>query len=76
MERYVAFAPTVGTAVNFALLSYNGTCCIGVAMDPAAVPDPDGLIACAREGFEEVLALGGPHDAVHLPLHAHARRAR
>lgn len=78
MERYVAFGPTVGTAINFALLSYDGTCCVGISMDPAAVPDPDVLIDSAREGFEEVLALGGPHEAVHLPLRAEVdgRRAR
>jgi len=76
MERYVAFGPTVGAAVNFALLSYNGTCCVGISMDPAAVPDPGVFIECARAGFDEVLALGGPHEAVHLPLHAVASRVR
>jgi diacylglycerol O-acyltransferase / wax synthase len=34
------------------------TCCIGINIDTAAVPDPDVLTACLREGFEEVLAIG------------------
>ncbi len=68
VERYVAFAPTTGTAVNLALLSYNGTCCVGITMDAAAVADPEVLAECFREGFEEVLALGGAHDPVRLPL--------
>jgi len=27
------------------------------------------FMECLREGFEEVLALGGDHEAVRLPLH-------
>jgi hypothetical protein len=68
VEGYVAFPPTVGTAANFALLSYDGTCRVGIATDTAAVPDPDLLGDCAQEGFEEVLALGGPHAPVRRPL--------
>lgn len=73
MERYVAFGPTTGTAVNLALMSYDGTCCVGISIDTAAVDDPDVLVECIREGFEEVLALGGPHDPVRMPLRAAAR---
>ena len=68
LERYVAFGPTIGTAVNLTLLSYNGTCCVGVTIDNAAVPDPEVLVECLREGFEEVLDLAGDHEAVRLPL--------
>ena len=68
VERYVAFAPTIGTAVNLALLSYDGTCCVGISMDTGAVADPTLLVECVREGFEEVLALGGAHTPVRLPL--------
>jgi diacylglycerol O-acyltransferase / wax synthase len=69
LERYVAFGPTIGTAVNLTLLSYRGTCCVGVTIDAAAVPDPDLLLECLRDGFEEVLELGGAHDAARLPMH-------
>ncbi len=39
-----------------------------MTIDAAAVPDPGTLAECFREGFEEVLALGGPHARVRLPL--------
>jgi len=68
LARYVAFAPTTGTAVNLALLSYDGTCSIGITMDTAAIADDELLVECLREGFEEVLALGGAHEPVRLPL--------
>ncbi len=68
LERYVAFGPTIGSSANLTLLSYDGTCGIGVAIDTAAVPDADVLVDCLREGFEEVLALGGNHDSVRMPM--------
>jgi hypothetical protein len=39
------------------LLSYAGTCCIGVNMDAAAVSEPEVLMGCLHEGMDEVLAL-------------------
>jgi diacylglycerol O-acyltransferase len=70
VERCVAFGPTVGAAVNCALLSYNGVCGIGISVDSAAVSDPALLTECLREGFEDVLALGGAHEPVARPLQA------
>ena len=67
VERYVAFGPTTGSSVNTTLLSYAGTCCVGMTIDTAAVPDPAVLAECMRDGFEEVLLLGGAHEAVRLP---------
>jgi diacylglycerol O-acyltransferase / wax synthase len=68
IERNVAFGPTTGTAANFTLLSHDGTCCVGINIDTAAVPDPDVLVECMREGFEEILVMAGRHDRVRLPL--------
>ena len=34
--------------------------------DTGAVPDPEVLMDCLREDFEEILDLGGEHDAVAL----------
>jgi diacylglycerol O-acyltransferase / wax synthase len=68
LERYVAFGPTIGAAVNETLLSYNGRCCVGVTLDTAAVDDRDLFVESLRGGFEEVLALGGDHEPVLLPL--------
>jgi WS/DGAT/MGAT family acyltransferase len=53
-----AFGPTIGAALNTTLLSYDGTCHIGVNIDTAAVPDPEVLLACLEEGLTEVTALG------------------
>jgi diacylglycerol O-acyltransferase len=70
LERFYPFGPTVGAAVNVTLLSYCDSCGIGVTTDTGAVPDPDVLMDCLREDFEEILDLGGEHGAVMLPAHA------
>jgi hypothetical protein len=66
---YFPFGPTIGASLNVTLLSYDGTCCIGVTVDAAAVPDAEVLVHCLAQGFGEVLALGGDHTPVGLPLH-------
>jgi diacylglycerol O-acyltransferase / wax synthase len=53
-----AFGPTIGASVNTTLMSYNGTCDIGINIDTAAVPDPDILLGCLRESLAEITALG------------------
>jgi WS/DGAT/MGAT family acyltransferase len=55
LQRFYPFGPTAGSAVNVTLMSYNGTCCIGVNADGAAIPDPDVFVQCLRDGFDEVL---------------------
>ena len=60
MTGYVPFGPTIGAAVNITLLSYDGTCEVGVTVDTAAVPDIEVFMACLAAGFQEVLALAGP----------------
>ena len=57
VTRMYAFGPLSGTAVNVTLLSHEGTCCIGVNVDTASVPDPDQLAADLRSAFGEVLTL-------------------
>ena len=53
-----AFGPTIGAALNITLLSYCGTCDIAVNIDLAAVPDPDALLECLHDSFDEILRLG------------------
>ena len=53
-----AFGPTIGAAVNITLMSYDGTCDIGINIDTAAVPDPGVLLGCLRESLAEITALG------------------
>ena len=62
------FGPTIGAALNVTLLSYCGTCHIGINTDTGAVPDPDVLLECLRDGFEEMLGLGGDHGPVRMPV--------
>jgi len=57
--RQYAFAPPSGAALSVALLSHVDRCCIGLNVDTAAVPDPEMMTACLREGFADVVALGG-----------------
>ncbi|MGW5383132.1 wax ester/triacylglycerol synthase domain-containing protein [Nocardia sp. NPDC003963] len=58
VEHVYAFGPTIGTAFNATLVSYLGTCCVGINADTAAVPDPAELTACLESGFWAVLARG------------------
>jgi len=63
IERMYPIGPLPGCAVMTVLLSYAGTCSIGINTDPAAVTEPDLLLTCLADGFDEILALGGSHDA-------------
>jgi WS/DGAT/MGAT family acyltransferase len=56
VDRMYAFAPPAGSAVNVSLISHIDTCCIGVVTDTTAVPDAAVMLACLREGFDEILA--------------------
>jgi len=60
MTADVPFGPTLGASANITLLSYDGTCEIGVTVDTAAVPDIEVFMGCLAEGFEEVLTLAPP----------------
>jgi len=58
VEGFYAFAPPSGSALNVTLVSHCDQCCIGIVSDTAAVPDPEVLVECLREGFAEIVALG------------------
>jgi hypothetical protein len=60
MEAFYPFGPTIGSAANVTLMSYRGTCHVGVTTDSGAVPDPDLLMRCLKESFDEIVALGEP----------------
>ena len=65
VDRYYAFGPTIGAAVNVTLMSYDDICCVGVNTDTGAVPDLDVFLSCLAKGFEQVLAVdGGKHTVV------------
>ena len=54
VAEWYAFGPTIGAALNTTLVSYDGTCYIGINVDLGAVPDPSEMLECLRDGFEEV----------------------
>ena len=64
VDGMFSFGPAPGVAVMFVLLSYNGTCGIGVTLDEAAIPDPAVFQRCLVEGFDEVLRLAEPAKTV------------
>lgn len=57
LQSNYAFSPLAGSAANITLVSHCGTCCIGVNVDRAAVPDRDTFVRCIDDGFAEVLKL-------------------
>jgi WS/DGAT/MGAT family acyltransferase len=57
VQQMYAFGPLSGAAANVVLVSYCGTCCVGVNSDPRAIPDTDDFADDLRAGFDEVLAL-------------------
>jgi WS/DGAT/MGAT family acyltransferase len=63
IERLFPFGPLPGCAVMATLVSHDGTCCIGINCDPAAVTDPELFFDCLQEGLDEVLALSAPKRA-------------
>lgn len=59
---FYPFGPTIGASANFTLMSYAGTCNIGLTADRGAITNPEELMSCLVEGFDEVLGLGGGQD--------------
>ena len=55
--KVYGFGP-VASAMMVAMISYVGTCYIGVNFDAAAVAKPDVFELCLQEGLDEVVALG------------------
>jgi hypothetical protein len=54
--RMYGFGPTVGTALNATMVTYNGIAHVGLNADVSAIPDLDLLVECVREGFERLEA--------------------
>lgn len=60
VSRLYVVGPRPGVAAMVTMLSYEGTCCVGVNFDPDVITDVPVFSGCLREGFEEVLDLAGP----------------
>jgi diacylglycerol O-acyltransferase / wax synthase len=59
VSEWYAFGPTIGASLNVTLISYDGTCYVGVNVDTGAIPDASALMDCLREGFAESRSLAG-----------------
>jgi len=55
VERFYGFGPLPGPAMMLVLVSYDGTCTLGIHYDTAAISDPERFERCVREGFDEVV---------------------
>lgn len=58
IEAQIPFGPLAGAAINITLVSYQNDLNIGIASDPAAVPDADVLTECIASAFDELLSVG------------------
>ena len=67
VNSFYGFGPTIGAAFNITLMSYCGTCFVGVNIDTGAIPEPDLLVDCLHSGFDEILAVAGSTGQVTLP---------
>jgi hypothetical protein len=57
--------PRPGIAIMAAMITYDGTCDIGLNLDAGVFTDIDVLRRCLTEGFDEVLALARPVSEPH-----------
>ena len=57
LEAQFPFGPLAGSAMNITLLSYVDEAQIGINTDPAAVPDPERLVDCLADSFDEIRKL-------------------
>src|SRR5258707_420409 len=57
ITRMYPFGPLPGCAAMITLISHDGTCCIGINTDAAAITDPALFRTCLGEGIDEILAL-------------------
>ena len=67
VNSFYGYGPTIGAAFNITLMSYCGTCFVGVNIDTGAIPEPDLLMDCLQSGFDEILAVAGSTGQVTLP---------
>jgi diacylglycerol O-acyltransferase len=54
--------PRPGVAGMVAMITYDGTCCLGLNVDPDVFQDGDVLTRCLEEGFAEVAELAEGAD--------------
>jgi hypothetical protein len=59
IARVFPYGPLAGAAASIGLVPHDGTCCVGLTLDPAAVTEPDVLVAALDAALAEVCAQAG-----------------
>ena len=59
IESNYPIGPLAGTAFNLTTMSYRGSMCMGLVVDPAAVSDPDRLLADIEQAYRDLLGAAG-----------------
>jgi diacylglycerol O-acyltransferase / wax synthase len=76
ITRMYPFGPLPGCAAMITLISHDGTCCIGINTDAAAITDPALFRTCLGEGIDEILALRpAPPSATPAPTRRPPKKA-
>jgi WS/DGAT/MGAT family acyltransferase len=57
ITRAFPYGPPAGCAAAITLLPHDGTCCLGITLDPAAVTEPGVLVAALHAALADVTAL-------------------
>lgn len=55
IEQNFPIGPLAGTAFNLTTMSYRGSMCMGLVVDPAAVDDPPALLDDVERAYSEIL---------------------
>jgi hypothetical protein len=48
------YSPRGGAALNVTMISHGDELHVGISSDPAAIPDPDTLVSCLQDSFDEL----------------------
>ena len=56
--RTYPLGPRPGVAAMVTMITYDGTCCLGLNLDPGLFPHLGLIKRCIQDGFDEVLQLG------------------
>jgi hypothetical protein len=55
VERFHAFGPPAGAALNVTLFSYDGTVNLGITIDEAAITDRHRFLRCLDEAIADLI---------------------
>ncbi|MCO1653527.1 HAD-IB family hydrolase [Pseudonocardia humida] len=59
ITRVFPFGPPAGAAASVGLVPHDGTCCVGITLDPAAVTRPAVLTSALRSALADLAATAG-----------------